>query len=157
MCIYLQAVFACLHGCQCACVCVCARSLRGPTKPAPAIDTLSVTHAWVTSYRKEEMRGFGVWHLWLHLKKCMAVFVCECRRYFLVSLWGCTGQRVGLRILWASNRAFTPVCLLHCKCLCQTERVQRMTERYQATLVSEPNWEELEMYMGAQRRKEEKE
>lgn len=40
-----------------------ARVYTRPPRPAPAIDTLCVKHAWVTSYRKEEMRGFRLWHV----------------------------------------------------------------------------------------------
>lgn len=65
------------------------------------------------------MRGFGVWHLRLHLRDCMALCLCafvfECRPYFLASLWGCMGQRVGLCVVWGSNRAFTLASLLRCK------------------------------------------
>lgn len=89
---------------------------RAP-KPALAIDTLRVKHAWATSCRKEEMRGFRFTRC-LHLSKrkalCLCALVHECGPCFLVRLQGCMGQRAGLNIAWTSERAFTLVSLLHC-------------------------------------------
>lgn len=135
-----KSVGLCAYICKQTCACVCV-FLRGPGKPAPAIDTLRVSHTadWPATGKKE-MRGFGVWHSCLRLKECMALCLCAlCVPYFLVSLWGCMGQRLGLCKAWASTRAFTLVFFA----LLQVFMLGRGTsERWWLTLLGEINWEE---------------
>lgn len=102
----------------CVWVCVCRVSQTCPCYQYPG----RVAHAWLTSYRKEEMRE----HLRLHLRDCCA----------LEAVFSHTGQWDGLYT--AIKRSL--VSLLHCK----TEKVQCVSERQRATLAGAINRAEVE-------------